>query len=368
MNHRLAKLEALRGFACAYVVLFHAKGIGKGLSVVFGYGYAAVILFFLLSGFVICLSTGRGGALDFKDYFRRRFRRIYPIFVVSLGVTYLTSCAVHRSMVPIKFNELLGNLLFLQDSPDHKAGVWVEVFQGNTPLWSLSYEWWCYMLFFAVIRLGPRSERMQQGLAMGIAACGVLSYLAIPNQLSLFASYFFIWWCGVQLAREFVSYGTVSLRRQMGTIGAQSALACVWVAGFYVTRALGKVTPLVQVQHNLAAVAILVAGLSWSHLQFWGFRQTMGLFMRVAPISYALYLLHMPAFRFGEIDFVARHASIKYVIVPVALVGMAYALEVHLQPVLAGGVDRLFAGRWLRPKWSNVHQEPALSGIERSVG
>ena len=55
---KLTKLEAIRGFASVYVVLHHVfgKGLiiaGKDFSFLFRFGQESVILFFLLSGFVI---------------------------------------------------------------------------------------------------------------------------------------------------------------------------------------------------------------------------------------------------------------------------------------------------------------------------
>lgn len=55
---KLEKLEAIRGFAAVYVVLHHVlpKTImmyGINLAVFFRFGQEAVILFFLLLGFVI---------------------------------------------------------------------------------------------------------------------------------------------------------------------------------------------------------------------------------------------------------------------------------------------------------------------------
>ncbi len=51
---RLMKLESIRGFAAAYVVAHHsAIAYGGKPPLLLGFGQEAVILFFLLSGFVI---------------------------------------------------------------------------------------------------------------------------------------------------------------------------------------------------------------------------------------------------------------------------------------------------------------------------
>lgn len=86
---RLEKLEAIRGFAAIYVVFYHlfASGIvifGVNLSFLFRFGQEAVILFFLLSGFVIYHSFIKSkDHSNFKVFFWKRFLRIYiPLIIV----------------------------------------------------------------------------------------------------------------------------------------------------------------------------------------------------------------------------------------------------------------------------------------------
>src|SRR5258706_12200774 len=141
---RLSKLEALRGFACVYVVAYHSRSF-QSVSWFFGYGSIAVMVFFILSGFVISYSTFRLKRPTFRDYLRRRIRRIYPIFIAALVFTYVTNCVVTQTFAPIQIKVLIGNLLMLQDSGTVGRKLGVEPFGANTPLWSLAYEWWFYM-------------------------------------------------------------------------------------------------------------------------------------------------------------------------------------------------------------------------------
>jgi peptidoglycan/LPS O-acetylase OafA/YrhL len=78
----LDKLDAIRGFAAVYVVFYHFFGQAKLLpniveKVIFSFGQEAVILFFLLSGFVIYVSVERSSKITFSSYFIKRFIRIY---------------------------------------------------------------------------------------------------------------------------------------------------------------------------------------------------------------------------------------------------------------------------------------------------
>ena len=85
---KVYKLEALRGFSLLYVVLHHSlphKIIVAGINIgnLFRFGQEAVILFFLLSGFVINYAFQTGKNKTFRTYFLKRFSRIYiPLLII----------------------------------------------------------------------------------------------------------------------------------------------------------------------------------------------------------------------------------------------------------------------------------------------
>src|SRR5271154_5222872 len=94
----LPGLGAIRGLAAFYVFLHHAahyylvRELG-GWTRVFAAGQGAVMIFFLLSGFVIYLSSyAPGRKRGFARYLSLRAFRIYPLFVVSLALGYGLLC------------------------------------------------------------------------------------------------------------------------------------------------------------------------------------------------------------------------------------------------------------------------------------
>jgi peptidoglycan/LPS O-acetylase OafA/YrhL len=337
---RLGKLEAIRGLASVYVVASHSSSLTP-LRVVFGHGYAAVIVFFILSGFVIFYSTNRSSNLTFKDYFRRRLRRIYPIFLAALVFTYVTNCIVGHQLVPLHSDNLLGNLFLLQDQND-KAGTWFGVFGGNAPLWSLSYEWWFYMLYFPIITLFPDAPRAQRNSAAFLSFLGVVSYFLMPNQISLFLSYFCTWWIGVELAREFLNRGAISFRQQVPMLVLMSLMTALWAFGYFHWAKQG-IRPLPQLYHVASATAALVLGLLWFRLGLRGFNPLFRFFAIFAPISYAMYVLHMPVFNLGRTYFMQNHPVLKYPLILACILGLSYLLEVTCQPIFNKAVDALFA-------------------------
>ena len=68
---RLERLEALRGFAALYVVFFHILPqkiylLGLDIGALFRFGPEAVIVFFVLSGFVIKYTYEKSKDKSFK--------------------------------------------------------------------------------------------------------------------------------------------------------------------------------------------------------------------------------------------------------------------------------------------------------------
>ncbi len=96
---KLEKLDAIRGFVALYVALGHwvdrNDTIHQFIKDILRFGQQSVILFFLLSGFVIYIATTNTENMPFRDYFIKRFRRIYPVMIGAL----LSHLLLHILMV-----------------------------------------------------------------------------------------------------------------------------------------------------------------------------------------------------------------------------------------------------------------------------
>ena len=85
----LKALTGLRCFAAINIVLFHFSNphwFGC-LAPVVNAGYASVSYFILLSGFVLAYNysaRARAGELDTIRFWKARFTRLYPIYLLSL--------------------------------------------------------------------------------------------------------------------------------------------------------------------------------------------------------------------------------------------------------------------------------------------
>ena len=70
---------------------------------------------------------------------------------------------------------------------------------GNSPLWSLSYEWWFYMLYLPLITLVSWDHR-RNVLIFAVNTGLTLLYTIHPTFFFRLGMYFAIWWAGAQAA------------------------------------------------------------------------------------------------------------------------------------------------------------------------
>ncbi len=333
MTRKIQLLEALRGFAAVYVLFHHLTLRQKNI---FGYffaeGQAAVILFFILSGFVIYLSTNglsKKRELHFKEYFIKRFRRIYPVFIVALILAYAAQSITAHRWLPLNAPTLLGNLLNLQDF--RLPGNWFVPYYRNTPLWSLSYEWWYYMLFFPIFKF-IRADR-QKYFVLVLSVLGFISFYFFPNKISITLEYFFIWWTGVELARSWLDTGKVSvpaLKYIFTGFAIMIGLLLLQVV-FYQGVLDNQDHPIIELRHYTYAILIVTAGLIWKKYNFIFSHYFIKFFIKLAPISYGIYVFHFPFIYKKNNIFGLENFYLKSTISLILIVALAYFFEVFVQ-------------------------------------
>jgi peptidoglycan/LPS O-acetylase OafA/YrhL len=138
-------LDIVRFGAAAIVVLSHVWALALPQLALPWPGHSAVVIFFVLSGFVIAHASRP--ELGLRTYAHHRIARIYPVALSAI----LLSVAV-ASFVPTNgvryvgargsdVQDIVTNVLFLGQS-------WADVpLPYNAPFWSLNYEVWYYVLF-----------------------------------------------------------------------------------------------------------------------------------------------------------------------------------------------------------------------------
>lgn len=181
-THRILELDALRGIAALCVVFYHYTtrygeiyGHTEGLPFSFPAGRYGVLLFFMISGFVILMSLEHTQRV--WDFMFKRVARLYPTYWVAIALTF---CAVAVFGLPGRqvsvSDALLNGLMFhpFFNVPDVE-GVY----------WTLLVELIFYLLMAGVFaaRALPHVEWVM-GLWLGINA---LEYhdtlLEIPERI-----------------------------------------------------------------------------------------------------------------------------------------------------------------------------------------
>lgn len=157
-------LTPLRGIAALLVVIYHLNLVFRGALAggattgILSQLYLMVDLFFMISGFVMCHVYGdwfkeRISFANFMRFSMARFARIYPMYLVSLVFLILVVFGYQQRIgeTPQLFKDTFDfgtiplNLLLLQSMNTLSYLGW------NIPSWSVSVEWWVYMIFPAMV-------------------------------------------------------------------------------------------------------------------------------------------------------------------------------------------------------------------------
>jgi peptidoglycan/LPS O-acetylase OafA/YrhL len=147
---RIIELDALRGLAALAVVLYHL------LPHYFFWGWAAVDLFFVLSGYLITSIILRyeGSRGFIVSFYARRSLRIWPIYFLTLFILIIINPLLPRPQANL-YQALPYYLTYTQN-------VWFYAGDAGTPLplyvhtWSLAIEEQFYLLWPALLLLGGR--------------------------------------------------------------------------------------------------------------------------------------------------------------------------------------------------------------------
>lgn len=182
---RIDELESIRGIAAFVVVLFHFPGWNPILHSVplIRHGSAMVDVFFVLSGFVICRIYGQvmRSPRDLLRFQLLRFGRLYPVHLLFLSIFVALECvklaAGATGLLAVEVpafaandgGALLGNILLIHAfaGPD-----WLGTFNG--PSWTISVEFYCYLLFGALMLVAGRFRR---AALVGLALLGLVNLL-----------------------------------------------------------------------------------------------------------------------------------------------------------------------------------------------
>lgn len=349
-------LNALRGIgACVIAFVWHYQHFGPQdgspfyslWPLFYQYGYAVVELFFMLSGFGMVRGYEVSileDKISFTEYIKRRFKRLFPLSWITLGVITVLQL-IYKSKMGTTFvysgfdlYHFVLNLLGMQ------SGILGADVSFNGPAWCISVCIFCYILFYIIVKNQAKlgRELLWLYLGIGISGCALqASGICVPifnPYIARGVSCFFI---GAFLAKM-----TLSHRKRLGYL-AFGFLFVSWllIRVFGIELLGGEKNVFLMVTLCFAPLAILsVLYISWLRRFF-----ELKVFVFLGKISLGIYLWHFPVQCLVKIIDVYWGLNINYsfrgtwILYAVCVLFISAIYERYVAPKLAKAFDFLIS-------------------------
>ncbi|MDA3890665.1 MAG: acyltransferase [Salinivirgaceae bacterium] len=177
--------DFLRLLAASFVIISHSsilllnKPLGfDPIQFIFGMdmGRFGVIIFFIISGFLIAMSWENKKSIF--DFAIARFLRIYPAAIVIVLISVFVMGAIITTLPLMEYLTHKTTYLYLQDSTLYRMYYYLPgVFNGNPSgssingsLWTLPYEFTCY-IFLGIFGI---AQILKNRYATLLLLCGLI--------------------------------------------------------------------------------------------------------------------------------------------------------------------------------------------------
>ena len=320
ISERSLFLHLLRIFSALIVCVGHTKEflfvqmsdtanlLEKLTRLFLGLGSSAVLVFFFLSGYLVGGNTIRNlinQELNFGTYIFNRLTRLWIVLVPALLLTFSLNTftcrssnislyctanpilASHATIPPLfsqKSSDLFSNVFFIQP---FKGLPW----GGNGPLWSLSYEFWYYIIFFSLIVI--LNSFLKRKLSYRIIPHICILFLASKILNTDWLALGSIWVSGAGAA-YFLS--TDWARKFSARYRKSVTLKFTWLTIFLIFPVLITL----KISPRLISFPILILVITFCISTMQSDRQSringklQGLIVRGSEFSFSLYLIHFP--------------------------------------------------------------------------
>jgi peptidoglycan/LPS O-acetylase OafA/YrhL len=314
-KRELSSFNAVRGLAAlavcashfrsALFVDFHAVVSPSQFDRIFyfatGLGHQSVVVFFVMSGWLVGGSVCHqqtSGRFSWIAYAIARLSRLWAVLVPALVCTLSLDTfgmqlssgdgyngsrmdAIHSgpggtNPISLSATTFIGNLFFLQT-------IFVPVLGTNGPLWSLTNEFWYYVIFPLLF---PLWALRRQGKTIAIGAIGVALLVALPTDIQIG---FAIWVTGCIAANYYPR-----IRAEFAAPWTFALFICFIIV---LLASKGKIGAGSDFCIGIAAAGLLMGLAAFPQTgQLWKFGRIAA--AHVARISYTLYLFHFPLLAF----------------------------------------------------------------------
>ncbi len=261
-----------------------------------GLGHQAVIVFFVISGYLVgalTLKKWQKNGPNFKAYISARVSRIYTALIPALivgfildftGLHWFNASELYTNREQYRINSLItdisahldfttfaGNLFMMQR-------VVVEHLGSNGPLWSLANEWWYYCIFaFIGIAMTSVGNKKTVFLAAAILLASLLPFKMVAWGLIWSLGFVVHAWINSQVWRPHPLVGV-------------SFFFTTMVASRYINIGDGIANEFIS--DLLVGVGYVAALVSVSNMTMLPLKRFNAF---LADFSYSTYLTHFPA-------------------------------------------------------------------------
>ncbi|MBV9246024.1 MAG: acyltransferase, partial [Methylobacteriaceae bacterium] len=199
-REQINSLTGLRGVAAAWVMLMHFREITPTrvwkfpiLDTLIANGAYGVDVFFVLSGFIMChvYASSFGSGLptgQIRQFMLYRFARLYPVHIVTFALMLVLLTAKLMTSgangIPERYDPstIVMTMLMMH--------AWIPGMQTpNMPAWSVSAEWFAYMLFPALcffLSHGRWTALLYVAIGLGLACLDTIDHYPLLQVLSGF--------------------------------------------------------------------------------------------------------------------------------------------------------------------------------------
>ena len=286
MRHRFLTIQYLRGFAAMFVLASHALLYPlAGEHLEFSrLGWLGVILFFVISGFIMVVVTGER-RFSATDFLRRRFIRVVPMYwlatLLAAGLAFVDPQAFKTTVYD--GTQLLLSLAFVPFYNPASHGLHPLYKLG----WTLNYEMFFYVCFALLAFMGVRARVVW--LTVAFATLTVLGLVfkpqaAIPQFYTSFMPLAFCAgaWLGVATLRGKLAHLSVLVTL---------AIALIGVAGLVEGFAWGN--DLIEDGGAFIGFAVFASALVLLAVRVEALLPRIAVLEHIGDASYSIYLSHI---------------------------------------------------------------------------
>ena len=198
-------IDGLRAIAVISVIFYHADNSINNLKILSG-GFVGVDIFFVISGFlitsIILKELNNTGSFSFKDFYKRRIKRIIPVLLLVFVTTFPF---IWLFFIPSSFidfsKSLFSSLFFVSNHHFYLSG---ELYDTENSLlkpllhtWSLSIEEQYYIVFplvFTVVFKFFKNHLLKVFVLLFLISFLSMIYIFQKNESLAFFSFFTRFW------------------------------------------------------------------------------------------------------------------------------------------------------------------------------